>query len=920
LKRLLIAEDNEESRYLLETLLRSGAFEVVAVENGAAALEAAADDLPDLLITDILMPVMDGFSLCREWKADNRLKKVPVIVYTATYTDPKDEELALKLGADRFVVKPAEPDDLLKVVRAVLAERDMGEELAAREPVAEEEVLYKLYNETLVRRLEAKVLQLEEANRTAAEAVENYHSLLEVANDAIITADPKTGEVLDCNRATERLLGRPRDTIIGKHQRHLHPEGKAKRYEHLFLRHVELGRTVTSGDVEVLHNDGRAIPVEISAGVSIMGGRRVIVGIFRNLSRRIEAEEALRESEAQYTGLFKNAPIGMYRTTLDGRILMSNLAMVEMLGFESSEELAKRHLDSSGFATDQSRERFKEIITRDGHVRGLEYEILKKDGTPILIRENARLVRALDGSVMYYEGSMEDITDRRRVEDERARLAQAIDQAGEIVMITDIDARIVYVNPAFEQGTGYDLEEVIGENPRFLKSGHHDEAFYHRMWQTLARGESWSGSFVNKHKDGSLIEEQTVISPVRDEMGMIVNYVAVKRDVTRQKQVEAELLHAQRMESVGRLAGGVAHDFNNLLQVILSHCELMKLSFENENDPCRNELFGIEAAANRASSLTGQLLAFSRKQVLKPVVLNIGDQVESLWKMVGRLIGEDITLSAMVSEDPVYIYADPGQIEQVILNLAVNARDAMPDGGGLSIEIGTTVIEDSDFKPQLDLSPGPFVVITVGDTGFGMDAETRAHIFEPFFTTKESGEGTGLGLSTVFGIVQQSGGAIHVYSEPGHGTVFNIYLPQVERVEDDAQPHAVSKIPGGDETILLLEDDLQVRAIAKRLLAVAGYRVLETGDPHEAVRLAEDHPGEIHLLFTDVVLPDQSGPAIAKKVASIRGDCRVLYMSGYVGDSIGKHGVLDSEVDFLQKPFTARDLLVKVREVLDRQH
>ena len=670
MKRFLIAEDDEQSRYLLETLLNGSGFDVVAVGDGAAAIEAAAGDPPDLLITDILMPVMDGFSLCRAWKADVRLRKIPVIVYTATYTDPRDEELALELGADRFVVKPVEPDAFLEIVRSVLAEHEAGVAAAPREPVEPEEVLFKLYNEALVRKLEGKMLQLDEANRSLAEVVESYRRLLDIANDAILTADAETGEILDCNRAAEELFGRERHAIIGMHQRGLHPPGEAERYERLFHDHVERGHAVTTEEVEILHHDGHTIPVEISAGVSTIEGRRANVGIFRNIRRRLETEGALRESEARFSGLVANMPIGMYRTTPDGRILMSNPALVEMLGYKSSGELAERHLDNTAFGSDFSRDEFVARITQDGEVRGLEYELPRKDGAPILVRENARVVYAEDGSVLYLEGSIED--------------------------------------------------------------------------------------------------------------------------VTRQRQVEAQLLHAQRMESVGRLAGGVAHDFNNLLQVILGYCELMKPAVEDEKNALRSEVLGIEAAAERATDLTRQLLAFSRKQVLKPTVLNVNAHVESLWKMIARLIGEDIKLSTALPDEPVFINADPGQIEQVILNLAVNARDAMPNGGVLTIEVGAAVIDEADFAGQLDIEPGPFVVITVGDTGCGMDADTRARIFEPFFTTKDLGIGTGLGLSTVFGIAQQSGGAVHVYSEPGSGTVFKVYLPRVQKAEDQASPPRVS--------------------------------------------------------------------------------------------------------------------------------
>jgi PAS domain S-box-containing protein len=499
------------------------------------------------------------------------------------------------------------------------------------------------------------------------------------------------------------------------------------------------------------------------------------------------------------------------------------------------------------------------------------------------------------------------------------RLAAAVDQTADSIVITDPQGNIQYVNPAFERISGYAEEEVRNQNPRILKSGKTDPAVYKELWETISRGDVWVGRITNRRKDGTHFEERVTISAVYDESHKIINYIAVKQDISAFIQLEEQLRQSQKLEAIGQLAGGVAHDFNNLLTAINGYSSLTLRRLADE-DPNKSYVEEIKKAGDRAANLTRQLLAFGRKQILQPLALNLNDVITDMNKMLRRLIGEDITLTAVLDPALSKIKADPGQVEQVLVNLVVNARDAMPQGGNLTIETANVELNQEDSARHIGVRTGSYVRMMVSDTGTGMSAETRARIFEPFFTTKEVGKGTGLGLSTVYGIVKQSGGNIWVYSEPGLGTTFKIYLPQFASEAKESKKAAMEEdAPGGMETILLVEDEDMVRAIAKKILEDAGYKVLEANGGNEAIRVCEDYQEPIQLLLTDVVMPGISGRETAERLTILRPGTRVLFMSGYTDEAIVHHGILDSDVEFVQKPFDPVTLAKKVRQVLDSE-
>ncbi len=513
-----------------------------------------------------------------------------------------------------------------------------------------------------------------------------------------------------------------------------------------------------------------------------------------------------------------------------------------------------------------------------------------------------------------------ELVERERVEADRERLAAAVEQAAEMVVICDVDGHIRYVNPAYEAVTGYTRAEIVGRH--LLAAGPvdgaaRDDRIEGAVWDTIAGGRVWQGRRDARKKSGQEFTEEGTISPVRDRTGAIAGYVALKRDITHDLALRAQLLQAQKVEGIGRLAGGVAHDFNNLLTVILTYTECA-LGALPEDSPLRTDLIEVRNAGERAAAMTRQLLAFSRKQVLQPVPLSLNQVAVGIERMLRRLLGEDIDFVQVLAPDLGVVRADPSQIEQVILNLVVNARDAMRDGGKLTLETSNVDIDEEYAARHVAVTPGPYVQLAVTDTGCGMDEHTRARLFEPFFTTKEIGRGTGLGLSTAYGIVKQSGGDIWVYSEPGRGTTFKIYLPRdpsATAAVVKSRP-AVSQVTG-TETILVVEDEEQLRKVARRSLEAAGYTVLTAADGDEAMQVSARHPGEIHLVFTDVVMPRMGGSVLAQELAKARPGLKVLYTSGYTDDAIVHHGVLNPGTRFVAKPFTAADLTRKVREALD---
>jgi PAS domain S-box-containing protein len=507
---------------------------------------------------------------------------------------------------------------------------------------------------------------------------------------------------------------------------------------------------------------------------------------------------------------------------------------------------------------------------------------------------------------------------RRKAEAELRKLSRAVEQSPASIVITDTAGLIEYVNPKFTQVTGYTPDEAIGKNPRILKSGEMPSDAYKEMWQTIQSGRTWSGEFHNRKKNGELYWELASISPVTDETGRITHYLAVKEDITGRKILESQLRQAQKMEGIGQLAGGVAHDFNNILGVIMMQSELLRMQGELQSG--QKECLGeIELAAGRASDLTRQLLLFSRKQVIQARDLDLNETVLGISKMLRRILGEDIEMQIACTPQPLFIHADSGMMEQVLMNLVVNSRDAMPDGGRLTIETSHEEITDDEAGRAPQVLPGPHACLTIMDTGAGIPPEVLPHIFEPFYTTKDVGKGTGLGLATVFGIVQQHGGWVEAQSTQSVGTTFRVFLPLLEgNAEVNTRCKSMTTARGGNETIMVVEDDADLRTLIRSVLNRLGYQMIEAPSGVEALRVWEENRDNIQLVLTDLVMPDGvSGIELSRRLRERSPDLKFIFMSGYSPELVAKKVTLRDGFDFLPKPFRAHELAAILRARLD---
>jgi len=510
---------------------------------------------------------------------------------------------------------------------------------------------------------------------------------------------------------------------------------------------------------------------------------------------------------------------------------------------------------------------------------------------------------------------------RLRLEQTRRRLQAAVEQIGDAVVITDAGGRIEYVNPAFVKTAGLELAEVIGRSARWMEQVRRDEPGLQNLWQTISEGSTWSGRLSGRRPDGTPVIEDVVVTPVRDPAGKVVSFVAISRDVTTAVHLEAQYRQAQRMESVGRLAGGVAHDFNNLLAAIIGYAEL-GLAALSEDHPIYDDLREIRDTSERAAELTSQLLTFARRQAVEPQRIDLGQVVHELDNMLQRLIGEQVELVVNSASDLQPVFADRSSLEQVVVNLVVNARDAMPMGGRLTLTTSNLSVTARDRVPAAGVLPGEYVLLTVADTGVGMADDVREHVFEPFFTTKEASQGTGLGLAICFGIVTQSGGKIWIDSAPGFGTAVTVLLPRAPLVGAPAPAEAAlgdAELLGGSETILLVEDDPTLRRVLERVLSSCGYHVHEAGNGADALSLVERLEEPIDLLISDVILPGLGGIYLARQLRTVYPSTKLLFISGHSGEPLSSadHG-LGGRFEFLRKPFSTAALARAVRRALER--
>jgi PAS domain S-box-containing protein len=782
-----------------------------------------------------------------------------------------------------------------------------------------------------VQRIIASVRDISE--RKAIEAAlrdseERFRSLSSIATEGVMIHEG--GIIVDANRAMAEIAGLTDPSeLIGKHGVEaipLTPESKQRIIDNIRSRSSE---TI---DVEIVRPDGTVVPAETYGRATVYRGRPARLAYMRDISERKRAEQKLKNNERRLSLAISATADAIWERNLRTNEAYYSPRWYKMLGYEDQQFPMVHDTFKTLCHPDDLQPTLECIETTLSSPQSsgydAEFRMRAADGSWLWILGRGNVVeRDSEGHPLILSGTNTNVTERKRAEhalaEKEHRFSVMIQNFSDMLLILDLDGTAHFVSPACEAILGYTSKELLGKSAySFIHPD--DTSRVHEIMASLlaSKDRTVVVEFRYIHRDASVRWVEASGTNLVDDPA-IGGFVLAVRDITRRRQSELEnarlaasLRQAQKMESIGRLAGGVAHDFNNLLTVISGNVSLALMELQPQ-DPLQEPMGEIGKAVESAANLTRQLLAFSRKQVIDPRVVNLNTVVERLHKLLRRVLGEDIELRIALSDDLGQVRIDPGQLEQIIVNLAVNARDAMPDGGKLTLETANIRLDESYCREHIHVQPGEFILLAVSDNGTGIEDDAKAHLFEPFFTTKEQGKGTGLGLAMVYGAVTQHKGTIEVYSELGRGTTFKVYLPRVDEQPEHLRDGPKSRIPRGHETILLVEDEAMVRDLAAKLLKRQGYRVHAFANGAEALLAAGEMNDPIHLLITDVVMPGINGRALADNLVALRPTMKVLFTSGYTGDVIVYHGMLERGVEFVAKPYSLEQLAERVREVLD---
>lgn len=900
--KILIVEDDPDSRLVLQKNLEGSGYEVEAAVHGEEALAKARASVPDLIISDILMPVMDGYKLCYALKHDEKLRKVPLVFYTATYVDLEDERLAIGLGASRFVLKPMDPAEFMKIIQEVIGEAARGELPVPDEPVDDAVELFRKFDSSLSRKLEDKVRELD-----------LYRRIFEHSFEALAVVD-RAGAITRTNKAFEELLGFSQSQLLGAS-----PESYLGADSLAVVRKSLAETDKAQGEGKMRHSSGKEIPVWYAI-FPVKNERNESIAhawVLHNISQRVEAEKQQRLFRTLVD--YSNDAIFVINPET-ARIENVNERACNRLRYTLEELIGKTVSDIDAILV--SPEQWQAHVAEVKNKGALTFETAHRraDGSQFPVEISVVYTETSDGD--YLVAVARDITERKKAEAQllmaRQEWDRTFDAISDVVTVQDLDMRIIQANQATSDLFQLPAEQIIGKRCHDLFCGPGKEPC---PGCPIPQARELLVPHMSEIEHPALGKTfQVTVVPILDERGALKDVVHFAKDVTEQKNLVAQLLQSQKMEAIGKLAGGVAHDFNNLLSVILGYVEMAQIRF-SPSDPVSHELQQVEGAAKRAADLVRQLLLFGRKQHLQFVPIDLRKAIDELLKMLHRVIGEDVRLELDCAEECWEIEGDVGNIDQVVMNLAVNARDAMPAGGVLSIKTENIVIDDEYCQRNSEARPGRFVCLSVSDTGTGMSEDVLPHIFEPFFTTREIGRGTGLGLSVVHGIVKSHKGWVNVYSEPGHGTIFRLYFPVASSTPAEAAGRNISKpenLLGHGEKILVVEDDTAIRELIVTALGRNGYVVTGAASAEEGLECAGKQGGTFDLVVSDVVLPRMNGVAFVEKLREAQPDLRVLLCSGYADQKSHWPLIQERGYPFLEKPFTIAKLFEGVRDALGK--
>jgi two-component system cell cycle sensor histidine kinase/response regulator CckA len=949
---VLLADDDAMQRKLGQIALTYAGFEVLLAEDGDAAVRLAGQRKPDVIVSDVLMPRMDGFAVCKAIRADPHLRRVPIVLMSAHYLEAEDRRLAARFGADRYISRTAGFGAVVQAVREAL-DAPAGEPVPSPSEELQADYLLRITHQ-LERQatLGAGLARQVSLQATALSVLDNLSDSVSQERDPESALKDTLAECLDAAGLSlgAILLSRESEELTLRASVGATTTLPWELYTGVLRRAMVRGRLlIPSADTGSEGDDllaalkvASALVVPIVArgeafGVLLLASNRTdladaesdaFVRVARSVSMQLGEALALSRmftkltaSEKRLRMLMESANDCIFVLDTEGRISDANPATERFLG-RARDQLSGARIHDFVDPTDLDRAKaqFASFLGA-GQLFAEARRFLRPDGSVVIGDLSASKVETGGASVVF--AVMRDVTERVRAEEalrvSEARFSRLYESGIVGIVIADVQGGLLDANDAYLRMVGYSREDLLTGSVSWSRltppEWRSRDAIAVAELAATGVARPWEKEL--SRKDGSRV-------PVLIGVAMLDHpkCIAFVSDLTDRKRAEKalntkdeELRQSQKMEAIGRLAGGIAHDFNNVLSVILSYGEFLQAEMKPD-EPMRVDVEEILAAGKRAVALTRQLLMFSRQQVVAPKVVDLNEVLRGIHNMLQRILGADVDLVSLPARALGRVRVDPSSMEQVILNLVVNARDAMPTGGKLTMETGNVVLDEAYARAHLGVKPGPHVMLAVTDSGTGIDKATQARIFEPFFTTKEVGKGSGLGLSTVFGIAQQSGGSVWVYSELGKGTTFKVYLPQVDAPIEAIPATESPTAQGGSETILLVEDDDQVRIVAQDILRKNGYQVIVARNAGEALLHSEKHVDRIHLLLSDVVMPQMSGPELAKRLATTRPNMKVLCMSGYTDDSIVRHGLLEADLAFIQKPITPDSLATRVREVL----